>query len=99
MRPLPVDECPHPRVAGKSEGKTRPNGQRSKVSTMRTLIHARDEDALRNGSYIRQTIGKRNSTYSQIMNGDFIAWLHAPPPGLKIYTLKEATKLIPKNCG
>ena len=66
---------------------------------MKRIIHARDDDALRNGSYIHQRLGKQKSTFAQVMNGDFIGWLQQLPPDLKAYSLREARKLMPKNCG
>lgn len=64
---------------------------------MTTVIHARDEDGLRNGSFYRQSIGKKSSTFSHYVNGDFMGWVQKIPAGLKTWSLREAKKLIPSQ--
>lgn len=67
---------------------------------MTSIIHARDDDAVRNGSFIHQRIGKRSSTFAQYMNGDFITWLQQlPPQKFRIYSRKDAKRLMPKSMG
>jgi hypothetical protein len=61
---------------------------------MKELIHARDDDSLRNGSFILQRRLKYNSTYSVYLLGDFQRYTSILPSGLKVYTKTEARKLI-----
>lgn len=63
---------------------------------MKTLIHARDERSLRNGSYVSQRLGVRNSTFGHYMNGDFMGWLAHLPKDLLTWSLKDAKKIIGK---
>ncbi len=65
---------------------------------MRSIIHARDEDSLRNGSFYHQRLGKKNSTYAHYINGDFISWAVTIPAGLKSWPLRDAKKIMPKSC-
>lgn len=67
---------------------------------MKTIIHARNTEALQNGSFISQRIGKTSSTYAQYMNGDFIGWLTALPATLaqacQTWSLRDARKIMPR---
>jgi hypothetical protein len=66
---------------------------------MKTLIHAKDENALKNGSFVAETIYRKSSTYSHYVNGDFVGYRQALPPYLQAahqtWTLKDARKLMP----
>lgn len=68
---------------------------------MTTVIHARDEDAIRNGSYYRQQIttrtGGSGGGISHYMSGDFMGWVQIVPQGLKTFSLKDAKKLFPSG--
>lgn len=65
-----------------------------------TLIHARGDDALANGSFLRQVVDKTGrQTIWQYMNGDFINCIPELPEGLRCYSLRDAKKLLPKICG
>jgi hypothetical protein len=68
---------------------------------MKTIIHARNTEALKNGSFVAQRIGKKSSSFAHYMNGDFIGWLNALPAPLtqacQTWTLKDARKIMPRG--
>jgi hypothetical protein len=67
---------------------------------MRSTIIARDEESLRNGSFVHVTKYKRNTTNALYINGDFMGYVAQLPADLqsahKQWTLKDARKLMPK---
>jgi len=66
---------------------------------MKSIIHARSEDHIRNGSFILERRGKKKSVFSSYHNGDLCNSNVANPIlwDCKEWTLKEAKKLMPKG--
>jgi hypothetical protein len=66
---------------------------------MKILYHAYTEDALRNGSFVRQRSGPRTNELIRYMNGDYVGEISILPNELTTWSEKDAKRLLPKCCG
>jgi hypothetical protein len=63
---------------------------------MKTMIYARDEDCIRNGSFY---IERRDKSVAHYMNGDFMGFVNVDTapyvPGLMAYEYRKVKPLLP----
>ena len=64
-----------------------------RLSNPKIWYYAYNEDALKNGSYWREYVGKYIVRY---ILGDYHGIVQGMPDGLKMFSAKEAKKIIPK---